>query len=175
MLSEELSAWLFETGSFTERLRRFCPHRLKVQLLEQRWARPLPGETKALKLTRQGYVWIREVRLFCDARPWVFARTSIPPSTLRGRCRRLMYLGDRPLGDVLFNDSSLERGEVQVAHIIASHYLYQRALGDCSNRPNALWGRRSVFRSDGRSLLVCEIFLPGLLDFCATNNNVSSS
>jgi chorismate lyase len=32
---------------------------------------------------------IREVHLLCDDRPWVFARTIIPISTLRGRERRL--------------------------------------------------------------------------------------
>jgi chorismate--pyruvate lyase len=116
------------------------------------------------------YVWTREVQLFCDEQPWVFARTVIPPATLCGRSRRLQHLGDRPLGEVLFTDPGVQRGEVQIARITASQHLHRRAFGALAELPAVIWGRRSLFRIDGRPLLICEIFLPGLPLLCSTGN-----
>ncbi len=166
-----LANWLFNTGSLTRRLRHVCPGQFWVQVLGQYWARPLPSESRILQLDHRGYVWIREVQLVCDDRPWVFARTVIPPATLHGRCRRLMRLGNRPLGEVLFTDPSMQRAEVQIARIAVTQRLHRRAFGALNELPEPIWGRRSLFSSDDQRLLVCEIFLPDLPLSCSTNNN----
>lgn len=162
-----LRDWLFDTGSLTQRLRQACPGQFRVEVLGQYWGHPLPGEAHILGLQHHRYVWVREVQLFCDAQAWVFARTLIPPSTLRGRCQRLMRLGTRPLGEVLFTDSGLRRGVVEVARIAALQRLHRRAFGALAERSEAIWGRRSVFYINGQPLLVCEIFLPGLPILCS--------
>jgi chorismate--pyruvate lyase len=162
-----LRDWLFDTGSLTRRLRQACPGQFEVKVLGQQWARPLPSEARVLGLKRYGYVWIREVQLFCDNQPWVFARTLIPTSTLRGCCKRLTHLGTRPLGAVLFTDPMVRRGEVEVARVDATQRLYRCALAELAASGDAIWGRRSVFYIHGQPLLVCEIFLPSLLLVCS--------
>jgi chorismate--pyruvate lyase len=112
---------------------------------------------------RQRYAWMREVRLLCNDDPWVFARTLIPLSSRQGRCQRLLHLGTRPLGEVLFNDPRSRRGEMEVARFRTEHVLHRRALdGTGQERLDPVWGRRSVFHLDGKPLLVCEVFLPDL-------------
>lgn len=165
-----LGAWLFDPGSLTRRLRQACAGLFRVQVLAQVWARPLPGEADLLAVEHRRYVWTREVQLFCDAQPWVFARTVIPPATLRGRGRRLQYLGDRPLGEVLFTAPRVQRGEVEIARITPAQRLHHRAFGRLEEAPALLWGRRSLFYIDGRPLLVYEVFLPGLpLSSCSSD------
>jgi chorismate--pyruvate lyase len=161
-LPANLRHWLLEIGSLTERLRNVCPGRIAVKVLCQQWARPLPSEARVLGLTSCVRAWTREVQLVCDDQAWVFARTLIPRSTLRGPSQRLKRLGNRPLGEVLFAERAIQRAEVEVSHITTSHYLHRRAFGDAVERPDPLWGRRSVFYIAGRPLLVCEIFLPEL-------------
>jgi chorismate--pyruvate lyase len=170
-LPAELTNWLFNTGSLTRRLRQICSGQLRVKVLSQHWARPLPSELRLLRLDHRGYAWIREVQLVCDDQPWVFARTVIPPATLHGRCRRLMRLGSRPLGEVLFTDPSIQRAEVQIACIAAPQRLHRLAFGTLSASPESIWGRRSLFHIDRQRLLVCEIFLPNLPFYSSTNNN----
>lgn len=165
-----LSVWLFDAGSLTRRLRQACCGRFRVQVLGEYWARPLLSEAQLLGVEPRRYVWTREVQLFCDEQPWVFARTVIPPATLRGRGRRLQQLGDRPLGEVLFTDPRAQRGAVQIARITAAQHLHRRAFGALAELPAVIWGRRSLFRIDGRPLLICEIFLPGLPLLCSTDN-----
>jgi chorismate--pyruvate lyase len=164
-----LQDWLFDPGSLTQRLRQVCPEQVTLQLLGQYRARPLPSEIRALRLERRSYVWIREVHLFCGDQPWVFARTLVPPATLRGRCRQLIHIGNRPLGELLFNDPGVKRGPIEVACLAPCHRLHRQAFGQQAERPDLLWGRRSIFRVDGLPLLICEIFLPDLLKFCSAD------
>jgi chorismate--pyruvate lyase len=153
--------WLLDASSLTRRLQLICGGRFHVRVLQQAWGRPMASERRALALKRGERVLVREVHLMCGERPWVFARTVIPVRSLRGAQRRLARLGNRPLGAALFADPRVRRGEVEVAHIGPEERLFARAVATAS-RPEAIWGRRSVFWLQGKSLLVSEIFLPAL-------------
>ncbi|HSH28796.1 MAG TPA: chorismate lyase, partial [Thiohalobacter sp.] len=143
----------------TRRLQECCRGRFRVQLDWQGWARPTLSECRALGLRRHQRALIREVHLMCDDSPRVFARTVIPRASLRGRERRLVRLGEQPLGAVLFADPHMCRGEVEIARIEPGTALHAHALGDAGPDDNAIWGRRSVFWLGRKPLLVSEIFL----------------
>ena len=154
--------WLLDTESLTQRVRQACIGQFRVRVLSQGWGRPLRSEARALRLHHGERCLVREVQLLCAERPWVFARTIIPVTTLSGPQRRLARLGSRPLGAVLFADPSMRRGAVQIAAITARHGVFARATRELTRRPAQIWGRRSVFRLAGKPLLVSEIFLPGI-------------
>jgi chorismate--pyruvate lyase len=105
---------------------------------------------------------VRDVELCCDDSPWVFARTLIPISTLKGGAQRLAQLGEKPLGAVLFTDPRVIRGATQVARLLPGQPLYQAACNHLPTKPDHLWGRRTLFYVEKRPLLVNEIFLPTL-------------
>ena len=162
-----LSPWLRDTGSLTARLKTCCGAQgFRVEVLGQRWGRPLPGEARLLGMRAGERALVREVRLTCGARgAWVFARTLIPAASLRGSALRLTHLGERPLGQLLFSDPNAHRGTTAMARLLPIHPLYQAALAGRAMRPGVLWGRRTLFRFRGYPLLVTEIFLPELPDF----------
>lgn len=108
-----------------------------------------------------GQAIIRQVQLLCNDCPWVYARTVIPATSMRGRLQRLAHLGTRPLGAMLFTDPGMRRGIVELARITHGQQLYVDALQRSLKRADEIWGRRSVFRIAGKPLLVSEIFLPG--------------
>jgi chorismate--pyruvate lyase len=107
-------------------------------------------------------VLVRDVELLCDDNPWVFARTLIPITSLKGAAQRLTQLGEKPLGAVLFSDPKVIRGATQVARLLPGQPLYQTACNHLSQKPDHLWGRRTLFYLEKRPLLVNEIFLPTL-------------
>ncbi len=154
-----LRDWLLHTGSLTRRVQQACAGRFSVRVEMQGWGRPRLDEYRALRLRIGRIALIREVHLLCDERPWIFARTIIPVTTLRGRERRLAHLGNRPLGAVLFADPHMQRGPVEVACIRPGSTLFATAVKGLQRRPAEIWGRRSVFRLGGKPLLVSEIFL----------------
>jgi chorismate--pyruvate lyase len=106
---------------------------------------------------------VRDVELRCDAVPWVFARTLIPISSLKGAAQRLTQLGEKPLGAVLFSEPGVNRGATQIARLLPAQPLFEAACNHLPKKPDHLWGRRTLFYLQKKPLLVNEVFLPSLL------------
>ncbi len=154
--------WLRDPGSLTARLKRACPGGFRVRLRRQEWGRPLYSEGRLLGMRRGNIAIIREVELLCNEVPWVFARTVIPVTSLRGPARRLTMLGTKPLGEVLFADPRTRRVVMEMARIDRRDNLFHSAITSLDREPDGLWGRRTLFHLDGSPLLVNELFLPAL-------------
>lgn len=155
--------WLLDTGSLTARLRTICGVQFAVHVVSQSWGKPFRSEQRNLGCERGPWSFIREVYLQCDRESMVFARTVVPATTLNKGQRRLLRLGSKPLGELLFRDRQMERDGIEVTYLTAADALYHRALGPAGSA-GGLWGRRCVFRLNGQPLLVNEIFLPNLFD-----------
>jgi len=144
----------------TLRLQRLCPGKFQVRVLSQVRGTPGIDEAQVLGMKPGKLAIIRQVHLLCDGQPWVYARTVIPVTSLRGKLQRLAHLGTRPLGGMLFADPGMQRGRVELARISRGQPVYKAATCHLRHRPVEIWGRRSVFRLFNRPLLVSEVFLP---------------
>ncbi|WP_455223262.1 chorismate--pyruvate lyase family protein [Kaarinaea lacus] len=163
-LEPKLAKWLFDSSSLTERLIEACSGKFCVRVLQEGWGHPMLNEARRLDMRPSSYAWIRQVHLLCKEQPWVFARTVIPPHTLRGKQRRLARLGKKPLGAVLFADKSMQRTEMEIACILPGQQLFEVATHHMANAEQEIWGRRSVFFLNRNPLLVSEMFLPTIGD-----------
>ncbi len=133
--------WLMECGSMTRRLERYCR---QISVRRGREGYVAAGETggdNALLPASKRY-WLREVVLWGDDRPWLAGRMLIPETVLNGAEWALTTLGDMPLGRWLFRDGVPARDYIQLG------------------RTGSLWARRSCLRSNGKPLLLTELFLP---------------
>jgi chorismate--pyruvate lyase len=131
-----------------------------VRLLSQSWDRPFQDEARILGMKDGSRALIRQVQLLCGEQAWVYARTVMPVSSLRGRLQRLAHLGTRPLGGMLFADPGMQRGGVELARLCTGQTMHAAATFHMTSPPAEIWGRRTVFRLAGKPLLVSEIFLP---------------
>jgi chorismate--pyruvate lyase len=156
-----LREWLANPGSLTARLIDKSAGKFDVMVLRQVIGRPSPNECAALGIRTSDLALIREVILRGNARPWVFARSLLPLSSLTGDLRHLRKQNNRPLGAFLFSQPHLTRSPLEVARILPEQSYVPPELSDL----RVLWGRRSVFRLHGKPLLVSEVFLP---DFVAS-------
>jgi chorismate--pyruvate lyase len=160
LLPTRVAPWLKDEGSLTRAIIGACEGRFSVQVQQQGWGGATPSERRLLGMSRGLTALLREVELLCDEKPWVFARTLIPATSLVGGARRLAHLGNRPLGAVLFADPNTRRLAVEVARIDPRHALYHAACSHMPVMPDEVWGRRTLFAFAGQKLLVNEIFLP---------------
>lgn len=161
---EALRPWLTEGGSLTARLVAHSAA-FRVQRLHQRTARCLQDEARAVGMARPGRVWEREVLLRCDDAPVVFAHTVVPMSATAADWPLFNALGERSLGSTLFYDPRVVRGKLEFARIRAGHPLMQRAAAALGADMDAtLHARRCLYRRRRGSLLVTEVFLPGVLE-----------
>jgi chorismate--pyruvate lyase len=164
-IPEKYLPWLLDPASLTERIIAHCHENFRVRLLDQRRARPLRNETEALGMRAGTRAIVRQVQLMCGDTSWVYARTIIPPRTFARKLHRFNTLGARSLGAMLFSDPSMKRGEVEVTSLTPSDRLYHLVTRDLHDKPETIWGRRSLFRLGGKPLLVCEFFLPDIAEF----------
>lgn len=144
-------ALICESGSLTRALRGLCGKReLRLQVIDER---PVASHVAR----------VREVVMSCEATPWVFAQTVIPARTLR-RNEWLEQMGQRPLGDALFNRPDTERAELRFGYLPAEDPLTVRALAQSGldQVSTALWARRSDIHIRNDGLTINEVFLPGL-------------
>jgi chorismate--pyruvate lyase len=156
-----IRAWLEDPGSVTLRMRATCGGEFSLALLAQHKARPFFSEARVLKLPPRRVALIRQVLLGCADVPWIFARSVIPVSTLRGR-DRLAHLGSKPLGEVLFSFPGLVRHRVQVAPLCADGSIRQALRNALGEDPAGAWLRRSVFILNNDPLLINEVFLSNI-------------
>ncbi|MDX2370346.1 MAG: chorismate lyase, partial [Colwellia sp.] len=112
-LPEHLQSWLLDPDSLTARLKTHC-HQFRVELLGQKIEHCQAHEAVAAIPVGEK-VLVREVILYCDDKPQVFARSLLPLSSLTGAEQALANLGTQSLGQVLFNHPSLERKLIEVA------------------------------------------------------------
>ena len=147
--------WLLDRGSLTAHLLCTSGGQLQVRKLSQGIGRPLLSESRFLGIPQGERALIREVTLHCLDEPWVYARSVIPVSSLKGPLRRLRHLGNQSLGALIFKEPSMRRGAFQVSLMSGdSAYIHP----DCRQSGEA-WGRRSYFRIHNQPLLVSEVFL----------------
>lgn len=151
--------WLFDSGSLTARLIKYCAGEFSVNVLSVKRAMPSVDEIAALQMPARNHALIREVLLCCNRQPLVYARTIIPVSSMRGALRGLAQLGNRPLGAVLFADKSMTRTPIEITSLETDHVFLNWMQ---SENTDSIWGRRSVFTLKGERLLVSEFFLPEL-------------
>lgn len=136
-------------------------HRFQVQVLQQRWCRPRFDEMQTLHLAPRSEALVREVLLYGNGKPWVYARSVLPAKSIAGPLRYLKRLGTKPLGALLFTHRNMQRSAIELACLQASQ-IPSQALAEY--KEDMVWGRRSVFYLSQQPLLVSELFLP---DFVA--------
>jgi len=160
-LPEHLLTWLLEPSSLTAKLKQHSQS-FRVELLGQK-VEPC-HEIEANEIIQSGdKVLVREVLLYCDDIPQVFARSLLPLSTLTNEEQQLAELGTQPLGQVLFNSPSLERKNLELAYFDQNSSVANlvNSLSIEGSGCSKMWGRRSLFFIHKKPLMVAEVFLPG--------------
>ena len=155
--------WLRDRGSLTARLQ--SRGQFALRLLRQGLAKPTRDEAIALDINADQYAWIREVALYCNGEPLVFAHTVLPYRPRGPLTGWLSRLGNRSLGAQVFTHARFVRGTINCKRLDRRHALYRpaiTALHLAATPPQSIGARRSRFSFDAQSILVTEIFSPAI-------------
>ena len=146
-----LLSWLTDPGLLTARLRQQCGADFRLEVIEAISHQPPVSQHEEL----------RRIVLWCGDQPCVYAETRLPEPTTAAH-PWLKELGNEPLGETLQTRSDVSRSGFEYAFFAPAHLPFTLSgQNDCD-----LWARRSRFFVGDTSLLVTEIFLPGVIE-CA--------
>ena len=155
--SDLIYSWLKEPGLLTARMRAQCDNDFRLEVIHDNARHKDQGADQG-ELHRQIILW-------CDKQPCIFAETSIPAKTAATH-PWLRELGDEPLGERLQSQPDVSRSLFVYALVDLDRLPTQ--LADCGE--TELWARRSDFYIGEDLLTVTEIFLPGVTR-CGNSNN----
>ena len=155
--------WLLDRGSLTRRIQARCAA-FSVRHVQQQYGVAMPSERHRVALKHHSRALLRDVFLYCDETPLVFAHSVLPATSLHGTWQSLGRLGSKPLGAALFANPRVQRTPLQFKKLNRRDVLYRHACTVLTNPPASLWARRSVFLLEGRPILVTEVFLPDILE-----------
>jgi chorismate--pyruvate lyase len=158
----DLAPWLHDHGSLTQRIQQRCMN-FSVHRVRSGLARIALDESAPLNIAPQQLAYSREVFLYTDDQPVVFAHSVFAREHLRGAWSAVRALGNKPLGALLFAQPQVARKPLHYKALRNTHPLYKRAIAGLSDPPDRLWARRSLFYLHDAPLLVTEVFLPGIL------------
>ncbi len=162
-VNTNLLNWLLDPNSLTARLKNHCSE-FRVEVLGQQITQCSVDEANE-DIAIGEDVLVREVLLFCDNKPHVFARSLLPLKSLTGEEKKLAELGDQPLGQVLFNNPCLIRKCIEVSSFNENSTISPLVKSLALNNTTLLWGRRSVFVLQNKPIMVAEVFLPGAIAY----------
>lgn len=158
-----IADWLLDPGSLTARLKSHCRN-FQVRVLGQR-IEACSQEDACEIITSGSQVLVREVILYCDDSPQVFARSLLPITSLTGEEKALADLGEQPLGQFIFSRPNLVRTAIEVGQFDKNSTVAGLAKTLNSQPKDNLWGRRSLFHLEKKPLVVAEVFLPNALAY----------
>ena len=161
VFSPDQKDWLTRGGSLTAHLRTLGA--VTVRVTREAVDLPFDDETTALAIAPRTPVWVREVVLSVDGKPFVAAHSIVPLAASTGVWQAMRRLRTRPLAELLYSDSSVSRSSLVSRRLTARHPLHRLALREMGDaRIHAVLARRSVFERYGEPLMVTEVMLPAL-------------
>lgn len=146
-----IANFLFDDGSLT-RLLKSKTDRFSVKVINEQ---TLYVDEPVSKLMQSEYVRVREVLLNCNTTAVVYAQSWINQAA---NTLSMQLLGEQPLGDLLFQDETWQRSELQFAQVEHNTALYtQLNVIKPSNMP--VFARRRMFTKGDAKVMVCELFI----------------
>jgi chorismate--pyruvate lyase len=162
-IGEHLLDWLLDPCSLTARFKQHSQD-FRIEVLGQQIQ--ACGSAEANDDIKAGeQVLVREVIIYCDEKPQVFARSLLPLKSLTGEEKKLAHLGNQSLGQVLFNNPELTRKNIEISSFDGQGPLSELLTSLSLPSHKKMWGRRSTFMAHNKPLMVAEIFLPESLAY----------
>ena len=140
---QNILEWLNEEGSITAKIS--SDSKFKLKILSDDIGNAEDEEYLALNIPSQK-VRIREVILYGDLVPLVYARSIIPNQTSSKGYPGLGSIGSKPLGDLLFQSELFIKTHREFAQFQTPY-------------KEVVWGRRTHYLVRGYPLSVMEVFL----------------
>ena len=140
--NDQIKSWLLEEGPITKRIKSNEKFELEllrddlgnVDKLDRSFLGHLNGDMK-----------IREVILYGNKNPRVYAQSIIPVETINQGLSKLGELGTKPLGDILFEKNIFKKENTVFAQF--------------KDEKNIFWGRKTKYNVKHKPFSVMEVFL----------------
>ena len=139
-----IRSWLLEEGPITKRIK--SSEKFELKLLQDDLG-DINKSDRSFIGHLSGDIKIREVILYGNKNPRVFAQSIIPVETINQGLSKLGELGTKPLGDILFEKNIFKKENTMFAQF--------------KDKKNIFWGTKTKYNVKNKPFSVMEVFLIG--------------
>lgn len=158
--SSNLITWINCKDSISKRLK--IKGEYQVRVLTRQNHNFLLSEREKFPEIRRGQFYLREVILYIDLKPVIYARTLVPKKYLRGYWGNIKKLKDKPLANIVFKNKRIKRSKFHFFYPSKSNRLY-KIINSFGHHELAIGAvRQSSFSIKAQSVLLTEVFFENI-------------
>lgn len=147
--------WLTRSGSLTAALRQLGE--VTLEIVKEGETRIDEHETLWLGVQAATKIWERDVILYVDAHPMIYAHTIVPYTATHEKAawQAIRHQGQQPLATLLYHDPAIHRAPFSWLRVHCPSPLQATSY----EKSAPLWARYSRFTKEQQPLVVAEAFL----------------
>ena len=161
-INSKLKYWLLDTKSLSYRIRSIA--KLEIIPVETRGSNIFVNEKKVFDNIKSEHLYLREVLIYADRLPIMYARTILPSKYLRGFWHKIRSLNNKPLADIVFERMIIRSRFKFKKPSINDNFSKRIKMFDLKNT-KILATRQSTFKNKNEKVLLTEVFFNNLKQF----------
>ena len=159
----KLKYWLLDMKSLSYRIRNIA--KLEIIPVEIRGSNIFVNEKKIFGNIKSEHLYLREVLIYADKLPIMYARTILPSKYLRGFWHKIKNLNNKPLADIVFERRMIRRSRFKFKKpSINDNFSKRIKMFDLKNT-KILATRQSTFKNKNEKVLLTEVFFNNFKQF----------
>jgi chorismate--pyruvate lyase len=162
-LDSKLKFWLLDMKSLSYRIRNIA--KLEIVPIEARTSKIFLNEKKIFGYKKSEHLYLREVLIYADKLPIMYARTILPLRCLRGFWHKIRKLNNKPLADIVFKKKLIVRSEFKFKKSSINDDFSKRIIAFDLKNTNILATRQSTFKNRNEKVLLTEVFFSNFEQF----------
>lgn len=163
--SINMRQWIKNKNSLTDRINKIANLKIKLVTNNHKNKNLLLSEKNFFPLYKAENIFLREVIIFADELPIMYARTVLPRKYLRGYWNDIKKLNTNSLSKVVYENPSIKRSNFSYLAPSINNNILKKINSLKIESKNLAIGRQSYFEYKRRNILLTEFFFEAINNF----------
>ena len=155
-IDSKLKFWLLDVKSLSYRIRNIA--KLEIIPVKKNVSNIFQNEKKVFGGIKSEHLYLREVLIYADKLPIMYARTVLPSKYLRGFWHKIKKLNNKPLADIVFEKKMIIRSDFKFKKPSNNDSFSRKIKIFNLKNTKILATRQSTFRYKNEKALLTEVF-----------------
>ena len=160
-----MNQWVKNKSSLTDRIKKIA--NLKIRLVANNYKNKnlLLSEKNFFPLHKAENIFLREVIIFANGVPIMYARTVLPRKYLRGYWNDIKKLNTNSLSRIVYENPSIKRSNFSYLAPSLNNKILKKINSLKIDSKNLVIGRQSYFEYKRKNILLTEYFFEAINNF----------
>ena len=157
-IDSKFKYWLLDMKSLSYRIRNIA--KLEIVPIEKGVSNIFLNEKEVFSNVKSEHLYLREVLIYADKLPIMYARTILPSKYLRGFWHKIKKLNNKPLADIVFERKMIKRSDFKFKKPSVNDNFSRKIKMFNLKNTKILATRQSTFKNKNKNekVLLTEVF-----------------